>query len=178
MTPAEYSRYRKVKGLPGGSRAAVSYAIAQKRITLQADGRLDPVAADAQWAANTRVRIGAGPAPAQPGASASTAGQQDPQPGGDDYWNSRSRREAAEAELAEIELAEKTGQVIQVKVVEAVWGQALGATREHLLQLRARLAPLLAAEADAFKIEQLLDVEMSQALSHMARVRLNEARPA
>jgi hypothetical protein len=90
----------------------------------------------------------------------------------DEYWNSRSRREAAEAELAELELAERNGRVIQVAAVETVWAHALVATREHLLQVRARLSPLLAVEGDVFKIEQMLDAEHSQALSHMAGVQM------
>lgn len=173
ITQAAYAKHR------GVSEAAVSKAIKAGRISL-IDGKIDPVAADAQWARNSRVRAGSGRAPAAapmlPGPLGGE-GDEPERPGGDDYWNSRSRREAAEAELAEIELAEKTGQVIQVKAVEAVWSQALGATREHLLQVRARLAPMLAAESDPFKIEQLLDVEHSQALQHLAGVKLQAAGP-
>jgi len=175
ISQAEYAKHR------GCSEAAVSKAIKAGRISL-IDGKIDPVAADAQWARNSRVRAGSGRPPAGPGALpgplAGDGEDPDTKPGGDDYWNSRSRREAAEAELAEIELAERNGQVILVKAVEAVWAQALGATREHLLQVRARLAPLLAAESDAFKIEQLLDAEHSQALQHLAGVQLQTPGPA
>lgn len=159
ITQAEYARHR------GVSEAAVSKALAAGRVTLT-DGKIDPVAADAQWARNSRVRANAKP----PAAQVANSDVGDPEaPGADNYWTARSRREQAEAELAEIDLAERTGQVIQVKAVEAVWAQALGATREHLLQVRARLAPLLAAESDVFKIEQLLDAEHAQALQHLAK---------
>jgi hypothetical protein len=177
ITQAAYAKHR------GVSEAAVSKAIKAGRISL-IDGKIDPVAADAQWARNSRVRAGSGrPSPAGaaggalPGPLSGEGDDPDARPGGDDYWNSRSRREAAEAELAEIELAERNGQVILVKAVEAVWAQALGSAREHLLQVRARLAPLLAAEADAFKIEQLLDAEHSQALQHLAGVQLQPRGP-
>jgi hypothetical protein len=172
ITQAEYAKHR------GCSEAAVSKAIKAGRISL-IDGKIDASVADMQWARNSRVRAGSGrpvPAGALPGPLAGDAGvgagDPDAQPGGDDYWNSRSRREAAEAELAEIELAEKTNQVIAVKAVEAVWAQALASMREHLLQVRARLAPLLAAETDAFAIDQLLDLEHNQALQLMAGVSL------
>lgn len=194
ISQSEYAKHR------GVSEAAVSKAIKAKRISL-IDGKIDPTAADAQWARNSRVRAGSRPgagggagggsragAGQAGGASAGVVGPGagkstdlpgplvgdvgDDKPGGDDYWNSRSRREAAEAELAEIELAERNGQVIQVKAVESAWSQALSATREHLLQVRARLAPMLAQETDPFKIEQLLDAEHSQALQHMAAASL------
>ncbi len=158
ITQAQYARRR------GCSEAAVSNAIKAGRISL-IDGKIDATAADAQWAKNSRVRAPVG----QTAAPAPTEGEgKNSQPGGDGYMKSRSRREAAEAELAEIALAEKSGSVIQVKAVEAVWAQALGATREHLLQIRSRLAPLLASETDPFKVEQLLEDEHSRALQLLA----------
>jgi hypothetical protein len=189
ISPAEYAKHR------GVSKAAVSKAIKAQRISL-IEGKIDAAVADMQWARNSRVRAGSGrPGAATAGGGAAArgggvviavlprplagdagvgAGDPDAQPGGDDYWNSRSRREAAEAELAEIELAEKTGQVIAVKAVESVWAQALASMREHLLQVRARLAPLLAAETDAFQIDQMLDLEHNQALQLMAGVSLGK----
>ena len=207
ISQADYAKHR------GVSEAAVSKAIKDKRITLT-EGKIDPVAADAQWARNSRVRAGSGrpghsgqgargQGAGGQGARTSGASGQDPgvsgqsigggalgvggvladgdgsaAPGSDNYWNSRSRREAAEAELAEIALAEKNGQVIQVKAVQTVWSQALGSAREHLLQVRARLAPLLANESDPFKIEQMLDLEHSQALQHLARAQLQPGATA
>lgn len=52
ITQAEYARRR------GCTEGAVRRAIRDGRITLLADGRIDPVAADAQWQRNTRVRMG------------------------------------------------------------------------------------------------------------------------
>lgn len=80
----------------------------------------------------------------------------------------RTRREIAEANLAEMRESEERGGLIRVAAVEAVWGSTLAGVREHLLQVRARLAPLLAAESDPFKIDQLLDVEHGQALQLLA----------
>ena len=67
ITQAEYSKHR------GVSEAAVSKAIKAGRISL-IDGKIDPVAADAQWARNSRVRAGRG----RPGHVAPAAGAQDP----------------------------------------------------------------------------------------------------
>lgn len=164
---AEYATLR------GCSKAAVTKAAQAGRISL-IDGKIDPMIADAQWKANTRARIPARAARVDPGLPAAAPGTTEtPSAGegastGDDYWDSRGRREAAEAELAELKVAEQRRELIRVSAVETVWAASLAAAREHLLQVRARLAPLLAAETDVFKIEQLLDEEHSKALQMLA----------
>ncbi len=163
LSQSEYAKHR------GVSEAAVSKAIKARRITLTQDGRIDPVAADAQWAANSRVRAGAGRPPASGGlGSAAVEDAQDSKPGNADYWDARSRREMAEAETAEMELAKLKGELIEVKAVESVWAKTCSAVREHLLQVRSRLAPQLAAESDPFKVDQMLEAEHNQALAELA----------
>lgn len=71
-----------------------------------------------------------------------------------------------------MDLAERIGQVIQIAAVERVWSQGLAAMREHMLQMRARISPMLAAESDPLKIELLLEQEISQALQHLASAEL------
>jgi hypothetical protein len=88
------------------------------------------------------------------------------------YHIARTLREAAEAQIARLKLAQMRGELIQVQAVERIWGSALAAAREHLLQVRARLAPMLAAENRTFQIEQLLDLEHNKALNVLAGVDL------
>jgi hypothetical protein len=64
MGQREYARYRKAKGLRGGTVRAVQKALASGRIVAGADGRIDADAADAAWAANTDVALQRGPSPA------------------------------------------------------------------------------------------------------------------
>ncbi|BEP42250.1 hypothetical protein [Variovorax sp. V15] len=182
---ADYALHR------GCSKAAVTKAAQAGRITL-IDGKIDPMIADAQWKANTRARIPARAARDEPGLPAARAARDEPglpaaeagaagpaaggaSGGGDDYWDSRGRREAAEAELAELKVAEQRRELIRVSAVELVWAASLAAAREHLLQVRARLGPLLAAETDVFKIEQLLDEEHSKALQLLAGAEVRKA---
>jgi hypothetical protein len=188
VSQAEYARHR------GVSEAAVSKAVSQRRITLTPDGLIDPLAADAQWARNTRVRAGSGQSGgaalgAAPGAvSAPVAGRSgaladaaagvaalesaargrelevDKKPGDDDYWQSRGRREKAEAERSELELGKLKGELIEVSAVRGQIGAVLSSLREALMQIPARMSPVLAAEADASRVHEALSGEIHQAL--------------
>lgn len=157
ITKSEYARRR------GCSEAAVRRAIKDGRITLIND-RIDPVAADAQWERNSRPRLGSRPA-LEPlhrdEADAVVRASRD----GDEYWSSKARREAAEAEIAELKLQELRGDLMRREVVERIVGQQAARTRESVLQIKGRLAPLLAAETDVVKIATMLDAELRAALS-------------
>jgi hypothetical protein len=153
-----------------------------------------------QQNSRARVRSGASPAPAgQPGATSSTpasAGdlvdraQVDPassseEPGGESgaasgeggqlqadpgYQASRSRQAAADARTAEIKLAELEGTLVRIDQVKAQLAAMLAPVREGLLQIPARLAPLLAPQSDAGRIQTLLEVEIHQVLAPLAKV--------
>jgi hypothetical protein len=56
VTQAAYARLRRARGLPGGTGAAVCFAVQEGRISLT-NGLVDPSAADAQWKRNTRERL-------------------------------------------------------------------------------------------------------------------------
>lgn len=84
------------------------------------------------------------------------------------YHVARTLREAEEARMARLKREEMEGQLIRVSAVETAWASSLAAAREHLLQVASRLAPLLAAEADPLKIDQMLHEELTQALQLLA----------
>lgn len=94
------------------------------------------------------------------------------------YHVAKTLNEAAQARMNQLKLKEMQRELVRIDAVESVWSQALAATREHLLQVRARLAPLLANESDPFKIEQLLDLEHNQALQHLASAQLRPGASA
>ena len=87
-------------------------------------------------------------------------------------YEAKIKRENAEAGIAALKRAEMEGKSIQISAVEAVWAQSLSATREQILQLRARLAPLLAAETDPVKVDMMLGKELNSALELLANARL------
>jgi predicted negative regulator of RcsB-dependent stress response len=171
MTQAAYARHRKC------SKVAVGKAVKAGRISL-VNGLIDPTVADIQWQANSRARASSNQAgqlalgdvqtSAPTGAAESDATA--PVPRDADYMASRTRRESAEAELAELRLAEQHGSLIRVDAIKQALANAFTATRDSLLQIPSRLAAVLAAETDAAKVHELLQLELYRALEGMAAV--------
>ncbi len=195
ITQAAYARLRKERGLPGGTRKAVHAAVRDGSIDTFTDDKLiDPDLADRQWAQNRRARVSAQPpgaqqqqrqdlattgrrgrpATAQADDDGRAAGRDEPapptadNPTAPDYSTSRARREAAEAERAELSLAHERGELIAVAAVQSVLASTLSATRDGLLQIPSRLAAVVAAEGDAAKVHELLRAEIEQALQQLA----------
>lgn len=150
ISKSEYARRR------GCTEAAVRRAVKDGRISL-IDGKIDPVAADAQWARNSRVRAGS-----KPTNEARPVDQEDTEGG---YWQSRARREAAEAEMAELKLAEQRGALVRTADVRAVFSQRLAGLRNSLLQIPARLSPVMAAESDPARCFEAMQAELHAALA-------------
>ena len=174
ITQAEYARRR------GVSRAAITKAIKSGRIT-PIDGRIDPDVADIQWARNTSTARAplAGPAPAPAAASIAPRvavraarpaefddGDRDEEPAS--LLESRARREAALAELAELELAEKRGELVSAAAIEKSLSTKIMSVRESLDTLADRITPLLAAETNPDKVYALLRSEIRQVLSQLS----------
>lgn len=198
LTQAQYARSRKARGLSGGSREAVRRAVDAGRISaFGPDKQVDPTLADRQWAANTQVRANtvpvappadSGGAPAggdlvdlaaadpplapagESGADSQVAGPEGGQLQADpEYQRSRSRQAAADARTAEIKLAELEGSLVRIDQVKAELAAMLAPVREGLLQIPARLAPLLAPQSDAARIQTVLEVEIHQVLAPLSR---------
>ena len=167
VTKTEYARRR------GCTEAAVRRAVRDGRITL-IDGRIDPVAADAQWARNTRVRAGSRPTDDANLSGSGTAGGRAGQAEDDEdtdsgYWKSRARRERAEAELAELKLRELQGQLVRADDWAAALAKRAAAFREGLLQIPARLSAQLAAEADQARVHTLLEDELRHVMEQLTQ---------
>ena len=116
----------------GVSVAAVSRAVKSGRLraSLTPDGKIaDAALADAEWAANTRADrrplTGRGAKPSQP--AEVTPGKTP------DYGESRARREAAEAALAELELAKEQAKLVDAAEIERRIADDYGKVRVKLL---------------------------------------------
>jgi len=133
LNPSAYAQHRKSAGLSGGTVKAVRDAIRSGRLStsLTSDKHIvDAAAADAEWAATTNADMvpASGPtAPAQTAAVASPLAE------------ARARHAAASATIAELELAEKRGQLVRIEDVEARWSEVVTLLRTKLLGVPARM---------------------------------------
>ena len=84
------------------------------------------------------------------------------------HHQARTRREIAEANMAEMREAELRGELIQVAAVRAAFGMALTATRDRLLSIPDRLAPVLAAESAPQRVHETLNAEIRDALTQLS----------
>ena len=85
------------------------------------------------------------------------------------FQEARTRREIAEANLAEMREAELEGKLIRVEVIRAAWAKRVASTRDALLQIPSRMAPMLAAQSDVDQVARLLEEELRQALAELSR---------
>ena len=159
ISKAEYARHR------GVSRAAVSIAIREGRITL-IDGKIDPVAADAQWNANTRnPKVPPlASSPANPVADTSIPQSLY------DLQLARAKREYHEANLAEMRERQRAGELVELRDVQLAYTTLAAQFRSALERIPDKLATRLAAETSADAIHALLSAELDQCLVDMARM--------
>ena len=80
-------------------------------------------------------------------------------------WEAKTRREAAEASIAELKEAELRGELVRKVEVERAIASRLVALRESLEVLADRLSALVAAESDAQACRRMLRDEHRKALA-------------
>lgn len=95
-------------------------------------------------------------------------GPDEPPPLGEDRDEARTRREIAEANMAELAEARLRREVISVSAVTRQIATDFATTRDALLQLPARMGAILAAKSDAAEVQTLLEAEIHNALSTLA----------
>ena len=156
---SEYAKHR------GCSPAAVTKALKHGRIVL-IDGKIDPAVADIQWAANSRARIHGGQRRAASVAGADaplvdpiTPGRAGADQGGVDYWSARGRREAAEAELSELQLGEKRGDLVRRADVDRGAFEMARAMRDGLANCSRRLGATLAVITSPDECAAVIELE-------------------
>jgi hypothetical protein len=130
------------------------------------DGQVDEEYATMLYKRHTRAR--AGTKPGKNSASSASPENDDPAGAGAGYETSRARREAAEAEIAEIKLAELAGKYLLKADVDAAVFEIARALRDGLTNCARRIAGDVAGLADAGQCEEVIEREHRALLESMA----------
>ena len=165
--PAELARQL------GVSRQAVHDLIRRNVIELGTDGLVDlelarhAIASRVHPRGKTSATLSEAPAGAPPAASALGAAAEHADSATTSYHVAKTLREAAEARIAQLRLAELRGELIRVDDVRSVYSRRIAALRESIMQIPPRLAAVLAAETDLGKVHDALQLELRQVLEQV-----------
>jgi len=164
VKPNVYARMRRDRGL-NGSDQAVRKAIKTGRITL-INGLIDPEVADIQWEKNTQHRRDYHgpreiPAAASKPAEASATTQS--------WADSKARTEAAVAEMKELELARRKGDLVDRAGVERAAYQTGRQMQKAIVDIfPSRVAVELATITDPWAVECFLREQLRSELRCVA----------
>ena len=156
------------------SRQAGHLAVKRCEIPLSAEGKVDRLVADTLYLARTRKRArNAPPAGADQTGGAATpapqaaeaAGGPDSGPAGASQASSRARKEAADAEMAEIDAARAAGRVLDRDTTERAVFEAFRSLRDGAFSACRNAAPMVLGLTELREIQQILDDGMRQAFA-------------
>lgn len=180
MTQRQYARHR------GISHTAVAKAIRDGRIhTVR--GRIDPVAADKSWAANTdeakprnsvtgdpKMKRGAGPSKPHGGGTppGDGAGDDIETSGGGSvaasYAAARALRERFQARLAKLDYDQRVGKLVSTDEVRVATFNVARSARNQLMGLPDRLSPIFASMTSARDVRALFETEIRRVCEEIA----------
>jgi len=195
MSRRQYAAHR------GVSHTAVGKAIATGRISLEADGTINPANADKQWDAQTDPAKQRGPNAKALGTTTAAGTARattkavprsaidsvsdtlreagaDPEPtagGGEvSFLRARMANEVLKAQTAKVKLAKMKGELVDRARTTAVVFDLARRERDAWQNWPPRVAANMAAElgVDAHKMEQVLDKYLRKHLADMAEVKL------
>lgn len=95
---------------------------------------------------------------------------EDVQTSGESYAEAQRRKEVALADLRELELAQKSGQLVEVTTAALYLANATKAVQNQLLSIPDKTAPLLAAVTDVRECRDLVLKEIREALELLPAV--------
>lgn len=168
MSQAEYARHR------GCSKVAVGKAVKAGRISL-VNGLIDATVADIQWKANTRARMSATaqPQPSLDDQSRTRLHTSEPAPEpeakDDGYRESRTRRETAEANMAELKEAQLRKEILSRDEATRAAFEIGRQIRDALSSSRRSMSPYLAASSSVTECEEILRKEHQQLLENLSK---------
>lgn len=87
---------------------------------------------------------------------------------GSDFDEARTRKMNAEAEIAELQLAQIHGTLVVAEDVIDAWNDVLGALKTKLLSIPTKAAPVVSAETESPICQSILEDLVNEALEELA----------
>lgn len=122
--------------------------------------------ADTIW--NEKVKAVAMNAHSHPAHGKTTPTENEPELKGPSYHQSRSIKEAFAAKLAQLDYEKKAGNLCRTEDVAKAAKDMARDTRDYLLNIPSKLAPLLAAENDINEVHKIIEDEIHNALTNLS----------
>jgi hypothetical protein len=85
------------------------------------------------------------------------------------YMQAKTAREVYEAKNAQLEYEERIGKLWKSENVKKVWIDKVSVARDSLLQIPARVGPIVAAQSDLQQVVVALEKEIRQVLEDLSR---------
>lgn len=146
--------YARVRGV---SHVAVLKAIKNKRISLGADGTIDPVKANREWERNTFAgKTVTVPAPLDTGRAGSQGGAGDLSLM---YQKGKVKEQFFKGQIAELEFNLRNGKLIEASTAGEYASSISNIIRDQVSAWPDRLTPMLAATTDETVIHRILSRE-------------------
>lgn len=164
VTPTAYAKHRKVS--PQAVFDAIEKGRLEASVAKQQSGRylIDVDAADREWSANTNSGTGS-LAHAKNKPEVELQDDEDGVPM--TYAEARAQHEKFKMRLAQLELEQREGKLVEADAVQRESFKAARQVRDALLNLPDRVAGVLAAETNQFKVHQMLTKEIRRALEDL-----------
>lgn len=157
MTQAAYARHRKARRLPGATREAVRKAVAEHRIDLLPNRRIDPGAADRAWAQRSI------PKDVLPDTGPQSSEEQL------HLTSERAQRERVRRNLDELRFMQATGKMVLAAPILSAATEAARKVLDRMRALAARLGPTVAPISDPVECTEIIDAELRLVCAHLTK---------
>ena len=94
-----------------------------------------------------------------------------------DIEEAKRRKLAAEAALAETELAQVQGRLVEAEVVERAWAELVANCRAKLLSIPSKVSPEVFAAESLVEVKATMKSAITEALNELSNSEIDSERP-
>lgn len=96
---------------------------------------------------------------------------------GGDYWKEKTRREAAEASLKELDLARRRGELIEVNIAVHEFSKLADSVRQNLLAIPTKIASVVYGQKTIPATQRVIELAIHEALNEFGTYNAESGKP-